>query len=68
MVAGSDTTATAIRATMLYIISTPRVYNTLQSEIDRGIKDGKISSPITNAEAMTLPYLQASVLLSESDE
>lgn len=34
VMAGSNTTATAIRATMLYIITTPRVYRRLQEEID----------------------------------
>lgn len=58
ILAGSDTTATAIRATLLYIMSTAAVYTTLQATIDEGIKTGKISSPITNAEAMELPYLQ----------
>lgn len=28
-------------------------------EIDEGIADGRISSPITDAEAKQLPYLQA---------
>ncbi|KAK4672007.1 hypothetical protein QC764_610690 [Podospora pseudoanserina] len=58
IVAGSDTTATAIRATMLYVMTTPRVYQALQTEIDEGIKSGKISNPITAAEGAKLPYLQ----------
>jgi cytochrome P450 len=59
MLAGSDTTATAIRATILHIISSPRVYQTLIQEMEDGIKHGAISSPITNDEAKKLPYLQA---------
>lgn len=43
---------------MLYLMSTPLAYRTLQAEIDEGIKAGRISSPITNAEANELPYLQ----------
>lgn len=62
--AGSDTTATAIRATLLYIMTTPRAYHALQAEIDGAIKAGKISNPATNAEANNLPYLQ--VCLSHS--
>ncbi|KAK4102298.1 cytochrome P450 monooxygenase [Parathielavia hyrcaniae] len=62
ILAGSDTTATAIRATMLYLMSTPRAYHTLQAEIDHGIRAGKVSSPVTNAEANELPYLQAVIL------
>ncbi|KXX80303.1 Pisatin demethylase [Madurella mycetomatis] len=59
IIAGSDTTATAIRATLLYLMTTPLVYRALQAEIDQGIRSGKISKPITNAEASELPYLQA---------
>ncbi|KAH8673733.1 cytochrome P450 [Xylariales sp. PMI_506] len=57
--AGSDTTATAIRVTMLYIITTPRVYAALTREIEDGVSRGVISSPVTNEEAKKLPYLQA---------
>ncbi|PQE17969.1 pisatin demethylase protein [Rutstroemia sp. NJR-2017a WRK4] len=59
LVAGSDTTATALRATLLAIISTPTVYRRLIREIDEAIAKGIVSSPVTNAEAMKLPYLQA---------
>ena len=60
ILAGSDTTATAIRATFLYIITTPRVYQGLKREISQGIRDGNISNPITYDEAKKLPYLQVS--------
>jgi cytochrome P450 len=60
---GSDTTATAIRSIMLYVMTSPQVYVTLQSEIDKAIRDGKISSPIVrDVKARTLPYLQAVIL------
>jgi len=59
IIAGSDTSATAIRSTLLFIITNPLVYSRLQTEIDDGIKLGKISTPITDAEARKLPYLQA---------
>ena len=58
ILAGSDTTATAIRATMLHIITTPRVYQALKKEISKGIRYGRISNPITYDEARKLPYLQ----------
>ena len=59
-IGGTDTTATAIRATMLNIITSRQVYTTLQAEIDAAIASGKISSPVVrDAEARTLPYLQA---------
>jgi cytochrome P450 len=47
---------------MLYIITSPHVYSTLQAEIDRAILESKISSPVvTDNEARELPYLQAVV-------
>uniref|UniRef100_A0A093VCR3 Pisatin demethylase n=1 Tax=Talaromyces marneffei PM1 TaxID=1077442 RepID=A0A093VCR3_TALMA len=61
LVAGSDTTATSMRATLLSIISNPRVYSRLQKEIDDAIVDGRISSPIQDSEARALPYLQACI-------
>ncbi|RDA94984.1 hypothetical protein CP533_0162 [Ophiocordyceps camponoti-saundersi (nom. inval.)] len=58
ILAGSDTTATAIRATMLYIISNARVINKLRAEIEAT----KPSWPvIADAEARNMPYLQAVV-------
>ncbi|KAL3296465.1 Pisatin demethylase [Colletotrichum asianum] len=59
LVAGSDTTATAIRATLLAVISTPTVYQRLVREITTAEREGRISSPVCNAEAQSLPYLQA---------
>ncbi|RBQ67894.1 hypothetical protein FVER14953_13512 [Fusarium verticillioides] len=56
ILAGADTTATAIRATLLYIISNPRVVQAMRAEID----NSKLSHPIvTDAEARAMPYLQA---------
>ncbi|WYZ43292.1 hypothetical protein EsH8_VI_000991 [Colletotrichum jinshuiense] len=59
IIAGSDTSATAIRSTMLFLITNPQVYSRLQAEIDSGIKNGRISSPITDEEAKKFEYLQA---------
>jgi cytochrome P450 len=58
-VAGSDTTATAIRSTLLCLLGSPVALNRLLAEMDAGIAAGKISSPIRDAEARELPYLQA---------
>lgn len=55
ILAGSDTTAGAIRATLLHIITSPHVLHTLLDEIF----SANISSPITDTEARKLPYLQA---------
>jgi cytochrome P450 len=59
VVAGSDTSATTIRAAMLHLLANPPAYKRLQTEIDDGIKSGMISSPIKDTEARQLPYLQA---------
>ena len=57
--AGTDTTATALQGTMFYLLSTPSAYARLKAEIATGIREGRISSPITDQEARKLPYLQA---------
>ena len=59
VVAGSDTTATVLRTVMLGLLTNPTAYRKLQAEIDTGIAAGQISSPITDAEARQMPYLQA---------
>lgn len=57
ILAGADTTATAVRATLLYIISTPRVVEAMRQEtVQIRSLPGSI---ITDDEARTLPYLQA---------
>ncbi|EON97694.1 putative pisatin demethylase protein [Phaeoacremonium minimum UCRPA7] len=59
IIAGSDTTATAIRTTLLYLIASPLAYGKLTQEIRTAASEGRLSNPITDAEARTLPYLQA---------
>ncbi|RDL36198.1 Cytochrome P450 oxidoreductase [Venustampulla echinocandica] len=61
LVAGSDTTATSMRATLLAIITNPSVYAKLQAEIDAADRAGLLSSPIKESEASKLPYLQACI-------
>jgi cytochrome P450 len=46
---------------MLHILANASAYRKLQAEIDNGIANGTISSPITDAEARRLPYLQACI-------
>ncbi|KAL2366237.1 hypothetical protein RJZ56_000885 [Blastomyces dermatitidis] len=60
-VAGSDTTATTLRIALLLLTTSPKTYTTLASEIDRAISQSRISSPVTDAEARALPYLQACI-------
>lgn len=57
--AGSTTTSAALHGIMLYLLSTPTAYSRLKSEITTGIRQGRISSPVTGDEARKLPYLQA---------
>ncbi|KAK3348834.1 cytochrome P450 [Lasiosphaeria hispida] len=55
VIAGSDTSASTIRAVMLHLLSNPAAYRRLQAEIDAA----PISSPAKDAEARQMPYLQA---------
>ncbi|KAH8724033.1 benzoate 4-monooxygenase cytochrome-like protein P450 [Phaeosphaeriaceae sp. PMI808] len=61
ILAGSDTTATAIRSIMLYIISNPRVYLKLQAEIDAAVSRGGADGIVQDTTLRNLPYLQAVV-------
>ncbi|KAK1755440.1 cytochrome P450 [Echria macrotheca] len=56
ILAGSDTTATAIRATMLHILANPRVHAKLLAEIATLPPSSGI---ISDAQAKRMPYLQA---------
>ncbi|KAK3362327.1 pisatin demethylase [Lasiosphaeria hispida] len=57
--AGADNSSTAIRCTLLHIISSPQVYLELKHEIFSAIREGRASNPITYEEARRIPYLQA---------
>jgi cytochrome P450 len=59
--AGSDTSATIIRVVFLYLITSPIMMGKFRAEMEDGIKQGKISSPIRDSEARQLPYLQACI-------
>ncbi|KAJ4396022.1 hypothetical protein N0V93_000238 [Gnomoniopsis smithogilvyi] len=59
IVAGSDTVATPIRGTLLYLLSTPHVLDKLRAEIDKFFVDRNDATTIKNSEALQLPYLQA---------
>jgi len=57
---GSDSTATAIRMTFLYILTNPSVYSALVTELES--HRDSISSPvIRSSEARNLPYLQSCI-------
>ncbi|KAK0612002.1 cytochrome P450 [Immersiella caudata] len=55
ILAGAETAATAIRMILFHVYSNPCVLSRLRVEI----RDARPSSPITNAEASRMPYLQA---------
>lgn len=64
IVAGSDTVATPIRGTLLYLLSSPQAYDKLRREIDEyWYNKGELlpdeTTVIPNGEALQLPYLQA---------
>ncbi|CAN8103392.1 unnamed protein product [Discula destructiva] len=59
MAAGSDTTGSAIRNTMLHLMTSPSHYRKLKETVARAIADGAVSSPITQEEARRLPFLCA---------
>ena len=64
ILAGADTTATAIRCIMLYLIAHPRVYNKLQAEIGDAVSSGiapRSPGIVSDATLRNLPYLQAVV-------
>lgn len=58
--AGSETTASTIRFTMLHLITLPRAYNKLKQTVSEAVKGGLVSNPIQQEEARKLPYLQVS--------
>ncbi|KAI0977109.1 putative benzoate 4-monooxygenase cytochrome P450 [Xylaria arbuscula] len=59
--AGSDTTATSIRALLLHVISNPLVYLRLRDEVFEAQRRGAISDPVRELELPHLPYLQACI-------
>lgn len=61
LAAGSDTTATGLRATLLCIITNPRVLGKLLVEIDQAKRSLSSDAIISDREARALPYLQACI-------
>ena len=58
-IAGSGTTAVALRAILYYLCRNPNVCEKLRAEISSAQAAGKISTPITYTESSKLPYLAA---------
>lgn len=59
--AGSDTTAASLRAIFYYLCRTPSTYTKVLAELDKAAQEGKLSDPVTFAEAQELKYFQAVV-------
>lgn len=60
VIAGSDTTSSGIRGTLLHLVANPPAYARLQAEVDAAAAAGT-GPVISNARARQLPYLQAVV-------
>ena len=59
IIAGSDTTAISLNATLYHIYTIPHVLDRLRDEIDSMAEKGTISDPVTFDESQKMPYLQA---------
>jgi cytochrome P450 len=57
--AGSDTTAISTRAIIYHLLKNPASKAKLVAELDSARKEGKLSFPVSLAQADRLPYLQA---------
>lgn len=59
VIAGSDTTAAALTATLYCLLKSPSTLARLLDEISSRVRSGELSSPPTFKEAHNMPYLQA---------
>ncbi|TPX18688.1 uncharacterized protein E0L32_002545 [Thyridium curvatum] len=59
LVAGSETTASVMRITMLSLLSSPTAYRKLKETVKQAIDEHGVSQPITFAECKDIPYLRA---------
>lgn len=57
LVAGSDTTASVIRVTMLHLMCNPRIYHKFKAVIRDSVASG-VSTPITFDQASKIPFLR----------
>lgn len=58
IIAGSETTASALRTTILHIITCPRVYSRLKREIADVVRAGRAGPTIAFDEARKISYLR----------
>ncbi|KAL3417395.1 hypothetical protein PVAG01_11395 [Phlyctema vagabunda] len=59
--AGSDTTAIVLRSIIYHLCRNPDMYSKLEAEIDQFQAAGQLSSFVTYAEAIKMPYLMATI-------
>ena len=60
IIAGSDTTAVSLSATLYYLLKNPKSMTKLRQEIQTLGDEGRCSTPnVTFAESQDMPYLQA---------
>ncbi|KAF2219367.1 cytochrome P450 [Elsinoe ampelina] len=59
VIAGSDTTAISLASVLYNLGKYPKARASLEAEMASAIQSGKVSQPITYAEATRLPYLSA---------
>lgn len=60
--AGSDTTGVTLASTLYYLFKNLETLATLRQELRQAEAEGRVSSPITFKESLSLEYLQAVVL------
>ncbi|KAJ5092657.1 cytochrome P450 [Penicillium alfredii] len=61
IIAGSESTAAAIRSVLVHTISCPRAYMKVKAEIRETLNSGSVASPISSEQVKGLSYLQAVV-------
>lgn len=61
LVAGSETTASVMRITFLYLISSPTIYNKLKATVKEVVSSGTVAEPISYEMAREIPYLRVSL-------
>lgn len=67
IIAGTESTASAIRSALIHTMTSPQVYQKLKQEIRLAEQEGRVSNPIKIQEAKQLPYLQVSFTLDTFD-
>lgn len=58
IIAGTESTASAIRSALVHTLTCPLVYQRLKAEIQMAVQEGRVSNPITMQEAKKQPYVQ----------